>query len=511
MEESFGIKEESEFYQKSGSNTAAILGIGADRESELPIIEKVQPSKNIPTPRSKLTTGSGAKASTGGIAASKAETNSGGTSDTRASDNFSQGGASTATSISAPNDDASSAQAQASADISRCQQAQSIATRCCNNPLSCASSADKAAIQQINSYGASGDSQGLTAYCQQMQGLGDSSGGINTRLGATCTSNHYACQNTCSSLVSKYQSLLASCNGECNSYSVYSSTISSLQSMGRSCEQLSARADALSMQGLSTASNSAYGDLCQQAASAVPQNMGMPTQNSFGGASGFAAQPGSSSYACQMNPNSPACVASIQQATAAAVARGQAGFKSNTTIKQEGFALADGYTSNASAYAGNERVQQYGSRQVDVPQVPNNSGGGLIGDGESSANSARLGPTRGSVAGSTAARGASTNIDQGYRSGGYSPPPAQDNNVFPMSYGQRQAPVRPAASADDDGGYRGMDLKQFLPGGSRDPGRRLAGSAAGQVQINAKEENIWRRISNKMYEKCKLGVLWRCN
>lgn len=407
-------------------------------------------------------------------------------------------------STASSSNEASSAQAQVNADLARCESAQSAATSCCNNPLSCASSSDQSNIRRLGSYANSGDTQGLAAACRAMEGSSDSGGDINTSLGAICTNNHYACTNTCSSLANKYQSLM-SANENSEAYSIYSSAVSALRSRSSQCGQLSARADALSRQGLSTASNSAYGNYCQQLASASPAAANSPTTANSN--SGFIAN---DMYGCTANPNSPACVncsknpnsTACLNSKIAADARGEAGFRAKTDSSATvgGLNVKD---LSGESYDGQIQTASGDMRTITYPNVPNNSGASVL--GSQGGSQAQLdGRTRGAIPQST--RTYSTDVDQGYRSGGYSQP-VSDNNTFPMHYGPRPAA---APAKDETSGYQGMDLKQFLPGGSRDPGRRLAG-AADQSQINAKEENIWRRISNKMYEKCKLGILWRCN
>jgi hypothetical protein len=55
--------------------------------------------------------------------------------------------------------------------------------------------------------------------------------------------------------------------------------------------------------------------------------------------------------------------------------------------------------------------------------------------------------------------------------------------------------------------YLGMDLKKYLPG--VDPGRiSLNGRSA---EINGKGVDLFKKISDKLKEKCKLQILFDCN
>jgi hypothetical protein len=78
--------------------------------------------------------------------------------------------------------------------------------------------------------------------------------------------------------------------------------------------------------------------------------------------------------------------------------------------------------------------------------------------------------------------------------------------------------------SDDDGaGFRGgggrgrdpastpvrIDLKKYLPGGAMDPNRRLGGLGTGK-EIIGRFEDMWKHVSNRYIEKCRLGVLKDC-
>ncbi len=64
----------------------------------------------------------------------------------------------------------------------------------------------------------------------------------------------------------------------------------------------------------------------------------------------------------------------------------------------------------------------------------------------------------------------------------------RDVSNRPYRRGAGSLGARAIASADD-GGMQGVDLKQFLPGGARDPKTRLAGFGR-RSEINAKEKTF---------------------
>lgn len=433
-------------------------------------------------------------------------------------------------SAQAGNDDPGVAQAQADADISACSNLQARANQCCGNPLSCASSSDRDLLNRLNQPPPS-DSAGLKAYCDQMQTLGNSSAAVNNRLGALCTNNQSACSNTCAQLEQKYRSLMASCDN-CQSYSVYAAAAAQLSTKGSFCARLASRGDALVAQGLSASSSTGYGAYCAQVAAASPNSfssngsampqLGQPPAGSQSNGNqnpGYAAlnngyRGANDPYGCLANPNSPACVDCTRNPNSAscrhavqAQARGEGGFKqaANTASSKNSFNLAE----NSDNYIPEP---SYGGPAVDrnvaYNQVPNNSGGGFQGGGAT--QPASLGGNRSSGSAPAAGKASATEIEQGFRSGGYSQPASGGGSGFEPEVTYRARGTGATAGGAGGSQYVGLDLKQYLPGGSLDPGRRLAGVAKASG-INVKEEDIWRRISIKIYEKCRLGVLWRCD
>jgi hypothetical protein len=124
--------------------------------------------------------------------------------------------------------------------------------------------------------------------------------------------------------------------------------------------------------------------------------------------------------------------------------------------------------------------------------------------GDQSPRPASLDQTRG---GSPGSPGYTTQIEGGLMAGGYSTSPGGDlgtDGAGGYSYGRGGAGGRGPASV-------GMDLKKYLPGQRLDPRRRMGGDAMLSAEINGKSCDMFKKISARFQEKCKLGVLLGCH
>lgn len=139
-----------------------------------------------------------------------------------------------------------------------------------------------------------------------------------------------------------------------------------------------------------------------------------------------------------------------------------------------------------------------------VGAVPN-GGGGIPGGG--GGGPASLGGGVGS--GSGAQLGSKTDVLHGVgsaASGGYS----QTNAGINVKSGENGG----YSYGSGVGADSGMNLGDFLPGGRQDPSKRaLAGQAMtgnSHFQIQAKDVNIWNRISERIKSRCSQGLLRDC-
>lgn len=405
------------------------------------------------------------------------------------------------------------AQDNANTDLNACATTRNQASQCCNNPLSCASSLsaqDQMSLQQLmqqtNSGPASG--QSIADYCNQMQQASQSSGSVNNGLSAVCYSNQSSCTNTCSSLVQKYQALVDNC-GDCDASSVYSSALASLQSSLGSCQNLQANMNAMARQGIGSANGQALGSICSQQASFNPQSAGsnsLPVPQAAAttaSADAYGCQQNPQSVACQacaMNPRSPGCQA-IQQANPTGRAGFQTASKTNSEFNpmDESLALAQAQAKMNMATASAPAP----ANQNHAALVPNNSGGAI--PGQAGGQQARADLSSGRPAGPALA-GANTDILQGHMAGGYS----QQGNG--SGFESINANARRGYASVNGRAHPyavGFDLKKVLPGGSLDPAR-IAALNSVNAEINGKGVDLFKKISNKMEEKCKLGILWEC-
>lgn len=162
-----------------------------------------------------------------------------------------------------------------------------------------------------------------------------------------------------------------------------------------------------------------------------------------------------------------------------------------------------GGVGRSSGFAGagppNPNIDKIPGRGGGGGGVANNSGGQIPGGGDS--GGAKLGG--GGRPGSPGSPGYSTDIMRGFQSGG-------------------GATTAAAAAKAEEGGWQGygrgpsgekakkVDLRQYLPGQSRDPGMKIGGFKPLAADIHSKSVNHWGRITNRMLERCRLGLLYDC-
>jgi hypothetical protein len=397
------------------------------------------------------------------------------------------------------------AQSHADQDIQACSSVRSQAVQCCSNPVSCSgsmSAADQMSLQSLNQQTASGPQAGqsIADYCSQMQQASASSGNVNNALAGVCYSNQASCSSTCASLVDKYQALVDNC-GDCEASGVYQAALASVSSSNNACTQLKANGNQLARQGVGSSNGQAMGSLCNQQASLNPQSA--PGDGSFNSAAPTSAP--NDPYGCATNPSSAACQSCAVNPTGAACKALQAA--QNNPTGKAGFQTADKKNAGMNpaslddAAATNAKMSLASASAPSglPPQgktVPNNSGGAIPGQGET--QQATLAPGKDKA---QPAAGVSTDIMQGTRAGGgYS-----QGSGFESING---APFRALASAASTvGGYAGMDLKRYLPG--HEP-QQIAGLSGRNIEINGASVDLFKKISNKIEEKCKLGILWEC-
>ncbi len=152
-------------------------------------------------------------------------------------------------------------------------------------------------------------------------------------------------------------------------------------------------------------------------------------------------------------------------------------------------------------YAGNGE-KKFGT-PATVSPVGGGGGGGIPGQG--GAQPASLGAAN---AGYAAGNKNIADVIHGLGGGGGY---AATNAAMQMQNGGASGGYTYGQGGNDQ--MRGMDLRQFLPGGKNDPTRKLAGGAGLQgtgTQIQSQSVNIWNRISERFKSRCSQGLLRDC-
>lgn len=235
------------------------------------------------------------------------------------------------------------------------------------------------------------------------------------------------------------------------------------------CRTYAAKADKLAAQGMSSAKTNSMSEACQQASTSSF------AQNPSKGLKSLDASSG------QAKLDSEATTGSAAWSKPASTGK----------ISIDARTAFEGESPGASKHA-----------LATVKPVPNHSGGG------SGLPGATTQATLGSSRVKPASKGYLTDILQGTTAGGgynYNNSRVKekdDSGFFGGLFGSR------SKAKGDESGLLGMDLRNYLPGGAN--ARRSLAGFNERSEINAKEEDIWRRVSEKFVEKCKLGVLWKC-
>ena len=386
-----------------------------------------------------------------------------------------------------------SAQADVDSDVSMCTQAFSKAQGCCNGPVSCLSSDDRAQynslVSQMNSAGSSGgggpngNGGGVSQTCAQMQTATDANRQANNLLSAACAENQSTCNSSCSSLVTKYQSLYANCNG-CDSQSIYQTAYNTLNQKKQQCGTLTAQINNMAGQGAlanNTLNSSAN---CQDQAGS---GSGMSPASAGAGA---AASPGG------LSTNSDTSTTSTAPS---GPEKGSAGLLTADKTNSQ-FNLGN----NTDAQGMNSPVIAAGKpgSPPTVGTIPN-GGGSMMGGGGGGAR-ASAGP---SGRNSAASSSVSTDIERGFRSGGGGANPASSGYVGESMTPEELAKLTPKQRET-------LELAQFLPGHQRDPASIRHGHFSENERkalgIHGPETNLFDQVHLRFVVECKLGNIEDC-
>lgn len=338
-------------------------------------------------------------------------------------------------------------------DIGECTASAEEANRCCGNPQSCGAqmaSGDQASVAHLNEMMRSGKSASMVEVCRKMRALGSAAGNANAGFAGVCYDSQGSCAATCAAMAQKYSSLLSACSN-CSTRNQLDSAIQSLGRLTSTCANLRARGDQLAENGMGTASAQAAAQACgEQTASAPRQDASSAVKDN-------------SPLALPKDLRAPPKAQDTNDTQAASQLNKPAG-EFGPLPTEDGFT---GYKTKSETEAPALQKPVLDTRSKDLTQV----------NEANQVDSAQEKPTIGAVK------------DKSQK--GTSPSHSGHEDL---------APIRRLGDQFDN-----SDLSDFLPGGSRSAARRLA-----SVEINAKEEDIFRRISLKYAEKCLLGVLKDC-
>lgn len=413
-------------------------------------------------------------------------------------------------------------------NLQSCHEAFASANECCNNPLACMGVSGStgqdiaAAVSIIGSFAAMGmgsmspeDSQKMQMACQIMQAVGMAAGAVNGGGAVICRNKKNRCIEACGEIKSamneEREERQARCNAlpeeeradaqDCQDDRGFEADYGIVDSRIHGCETFSLNVAAMGQQAAHSGTAAAMGQLCASLSGSQTETASLgqtppdltnvdcsDPANQYDPRCRDCSDPANASNPACRNPDNgdgnnrpPANVS-----TTASMGENPNAF--NT------FDLGDGNPSQQGPQFGASNRNQASTSKG----VPNNGGGFAGGTGAGS-----FGGGGGSPA-SAAGGGYNTDVLQDARGGsGFSSNPGGGFVSASGGFSGYGGPERRTRSS--------FDLKQFLPGGKKDPTRRLAGMAgASMTEIGPSHIDIWTRMSNRVKEICKLNRLYDC-
>jgi len=353
-------------------------------------------------------------------------------------------------------------------DIAACTGAMSSASQCCGNPTSCRgnmNAQDSRSLDAVSALLNRGPSQGgLKDYCNQMKTMSGDSRNLNSGLAGVCFDAQSSCETVCEDLAEEYTQFIAECNG-CKAQTVYQNALSRFQDTQRSCSNLGDKADQLADTGFDAAVNQAISKNCTDVSASNP------------------------------------VLASAATPTGA----------SQTDVRDTrslGLPESRKTESSASGDIGGPPTQKPRmDLSVDAAQGFKGYGKNLPPELQRNVAGASGAPARGSsgfkpaAAETPAAAAPVKDAKKDDKPKAEEPPKTDDKKRAP-------AAAEPAHMIGSNSNQfeDGKDLSQYLPAGVRTAMNRSGGGK----EINDAAEDLFARITAKIKEKCKLGVLLEC-
>lgn len=420
-----------------------------------------------------------------------------------------------------------------------CQQAFSEANECCNDPMQCLFGVSFGSQSEMNillntmvgiggqvlSAKAGGDDkQGINKACSIMKTAGFTIAGLNASAAVQCKAYQSTCSSVCEERVEIISNVAQLCglnpetgvkdetNNRCEPGAIQELQVAytALNGKGRSCDQFNSNIVEAGLAGIQSAQAAKLSELCQKASKGPdPADTGLEKPKT--------PIVGTSDCSNPANFNDPACSCSNPNFENLPRCRGQApgqGLQGpgSTSIASggTGFGGRGGSNTGELPVAANQlpQTERIAPEEASSTGIQPGQGGG---------------PPLGGPPGPAAAGGGGGQQGQapGYNTdvlsrnavggGGYSvsPGPAFASGGGFSGYGTAGAARDPASKKP------GLNLKDFLPGGQKDPTRRMAGVGGTLVpeeeRRGASHQNIFEMVSERIRLYCQLkGLLEDC-
>ncbi len=363
--------------------------------------------------------------------------------------------------------------------------------------------------------GSSGSS--IASMCRHFQSNSLASAGEYAEFGRRCQDGALACRSAC-----------ATAKTAAGSNAAFQNRITNAVAQ---CTLNSQKAAQAGRQGIASMGNAQRAEECRKHAAAnapppgsTPPTSGTPNPQSQkpngdkannqsptgSGGGGSSPSPTSNSYSSNGSGYYPGSTQQPQEQVPTPAGAG--GFReADAQVKAENFNVApETQMNSANGYAGEPPKLPGGGAPGGAGRVPNNSGGSIPG-GEGGGQGARLQPQR--AGGGPAPNGNVADILQGFQGAGGGGGGSRGSGLSDDSDGGRfrGGSGNRANGQGRDPASAGIDLKNYLPGGSMHSGNRAGGfRPTSMMDINSMHTNIWVKVGDRLRERCRLGRLFDC-
>jgi hypothetical protein len=415
--------------------------------------------------------------------------------------------AASVTKPAATNISSGNAPSDATQDLSSCQTASSSASSACDvnqNPP-----ATTTPTQTSNAQDTSNQDQSMSALCGQMRSASTSDASAWSDLVQTCVTKKKICTDTCGAALTKWQAQQNTCGDNCDSIP---NTISQLTSNNDTCIRLAQNAQTLADNMNNAVNNSGQSAACQQQASggaspASASNQNQQDQQNQQNNNTTQSASEDSAVNCNnpVNANSAKCKGDATTASAQDSSNDLNNAALSTPASAAGFNTAD-----ASSLRQNQGMLfppldgKMKTASADAP--PGNSGGMTGGQGGGSGYPP---PSRANAGGGQPGNSKAADVLKSDPRGGNGY--TQGNSKAARGLASEDNGKRARTASDDLNNMKGLDLKDYLPGGAKDPTLRFVGLSLAHPDISPQRENIFERVSTRFMIHCKLQLLFDCH